>query len=74
MIEKHYRSLIKEVSWRASGTVDTIVISFFVTGKIRLAVSIGCIELFTKVCLYYLHERFWEKIPFGRMKPEEYSI
>ena len=54
--------------------MDTIIISFLVTGKIKLAVSIGFIELFTKICLYYLHERFWEKIPFGRMKPEEYSI
>lgn len=74
MVEKHSRSLIKAVSWRATGTVDTIIISFLVTGKIKLAVSIGFIELFTKICLYYLHERLWEKIPFGRMKPEEYSI
>ncbi len=74
MIEKHYRSLVKAVSWRATGTVDTIVISFLITGQIKLAVSIGFVELFTKICLYYLHERAWEKIPFGRMKPEEYSI
>ena len=74
MIEKHYRSLVKAVSWRATGTVDTIIISFLVTGKIKLAVSIGFIELFTKICLYYLHERFWEKISFGRMTQEEYSI
>ena len=74
MIEKHFRSLVKAVSWRATGTVDTIIISFLVTGRIKVAVSIGFIELFTKICLYYLHERIWEKIPFGRMKPEEYSI
>ena len=74
MAEKHYRSLTKAFSWRLTGTLDTIVISFLVTGKIKLAVSIGFIELFTKIGLYYLHERIWEKIRFGRMKEEDFSI
>jgi uncharacterized membrane protein len=74
MVEKPYRSFVKAVSWRATGTVDTIIVSFLVTGKIKLAFSIGFIELFTKICLYYFHERVWEKISFGRMKQEEYSI
>jgi uncharacterized membrane protein len=74
MIEKPYRSLTKAVSWRVTGTLDTIVIAFLITGEIKMAVSIGFIELFTKICLYYLHERVWEKIRFGRMKEEEYSI
>lgn len=74
MIEKHYRSLAKAFSWRVTGTLDTILISFIITGKIKLAISIGFIELFTKICLYYLHERLWNKIEFGRVKPEEYSI
>jgi uncharacterized membrane protein len=75
MVEKPYRSLLKAVSWRATGTVDTMVVSFIVTGQVRLAVSIGAIELFTKICLFYLHERVWNKIPFGRVKPkEDYTI
>jgi uncharacterized membrane protein len=74
MVEKHYRSLTKAISWRVTGTLDTIVISFLITGQIKLAISIGFVELFTKICLYYLHERLWEKIPFGRIKQEEYSI
>jgi uncharacterized membrane protein len=69
MTDKPYRSLVKALSWRMTGTVDTIVVSYFVTGKIKLAVSIGAVELFTKVCLYYLHERVWNKIPLGRVKP-----
>jgi len=74
MTEKPYRSLTKAVSWRLTGTLDTIIISFLITGEIKMAVSIGFIELFTKICLYYLHERIWNKIQFGRMKEEEYSI
>jgi uncharacterized membrane protein len=74
-IEKHYRSLVKAISWRATGTVDTIVISFLVTGQIKLAVSIGFVELFTKVALFYVHERIWNRIPLGRVQgPEDYTI
>ena len=68
------RSLLKAISWRATGTVDTIVVSFLVTGRLKLAFSIGFVELFTKIGLYYLHERVWNRIGFGRAKPEDYSI
>ena len=64
--ERHYRSLIKAVSWRMVGTLDTMIISFIVTRRLKFAFSIGFIELFTKITLFYLHERGWNKIPFGR--------
>ncbi len=71
MIEKNYRSIVKTISWRVTGTIDTIVISFFVTGEITFALSIGAIELFTKMFLYYLHERLWNKTNYGRVITEE---
>ncbi|HWI56211.1 MAG TPA: DUF2061 domain-containing protein [Bacillota bacterium] len=75
MADQHHRSLLKAISWRATGTVDTIVISFLITGRIKLAVSIGFVEVFTKIGLYYLHERLWNKIPLGRIKTkEDYTI
>ena len=64
--DKHWRSLVKGISWRMTGTVDTIIISWLVTRKLNLAFSIGFIELFTKGLLYYFHERIWEKIKVGR--------
>jgi uncharacterized membrane protein len=72
MPEQRYRSLLKAISWRATGTVDTIVVSFVVTGRIKLALSIGFVELFTKVGLYYLHERVWNRLSVGRK--EDYTI
>jgi uncharacterized membrane protein len=66
MADKHYRSLVKAVSWRVTGTIDTIVISYLITGHLRWALSIGAVELFTKITLYYFHERLWDKITFGR--------
>ncbi len=73
--EKHYRSLIKAFSWRLTGTVDTVIISFLVTGKVKWALSIGFVELFTKVFLYYVHERIWNKISLGKIKDvQDFSI
>jgi len=75
MLETHYRSVVKAVSWRVTGTLDTMVVSFLVTGRLKLALSIGFVELFTKIGLYYLHERLWDKIRFGRVKAkEDYEI
>lgn len=68
MAEKHYRSLVKGISWRMTGSLDTMIISFLVTGKIKFALTITGVELFTKVFLYYVHERVWLKIPFGKVK------
>jgi uncharacterized membrane protein len=55
--EGHGRSFAKAVSWRITGSIDTFVISFFVTGKISLADTIAAVEVMTKIVIYYLHER-----------------
>jgi uncharacterized membrane protein len=57
--KSHAKSILKSITWRIIGTIDTILISYFITGKFKLAVSIGAIELITKILLYYLHERIW---------------
>lgn len=74
MAEKAYRSVAKTVSWRTVGTLDTIIISYFITGDLTMAASIGSIELFTKMVLYYFHERAWNKISFGKVKEPDYQI
>ncbi len=67
--EAHSRSFAKAVSWRVTGTIDTFVISLIVTGKLTLAGSIALTELFTKIMLYYFHERIWAVIPWGHQSP-----
>ncbi|MFA4871452.1 MAG: DUF2061 domain-containing protein [Patescibacteria group bacterium] len=71
MKERHWRSIVKAISWRLTGTLDTMVISFFVTGRVKLALTIGLVEIFTKIVLYYFHERIWNKIPIGWMKDDK---
>ena len=65
MNDPHTRSLLKAISWRATGTLDTIIVFFLVTGRLRLAFSIGFVEFFTKIGLYYVHERIWNRVPSG---------
>lgn len=55
------KSLLKTLSWRAVGTLDTIVIAYFLTGEVGIAFSIGGVEVFSKMILYYLHERLWSR-------------
>lgn len=69
--DEHRRSIAKSISWRIMGTFDTIVVAFFITGDYSKALSIGGTEVLTKMFLYYLHERAWHRIRFGRLKPGE---
>lgn len=64
--EQPKRSIAKSLSWRAIGTLDTIIISWIITGTLSLAFSIGLVELVTKMVLYFLHERMWNTIRWGR--------
>ena len=67
MRDSHSRSFVKGVSWRALGTIDTITLSYIVTGSISNSIKIGVTEVLTKIVLYYLHERVWDTIAFGRI-------
>ncbi len=69
--DEHHRSIAKGISWRAVGTVDTILVAFLITGDYSKALSIGLTEIITKVFLYYLHERVWHRVQFGRLRPGE---
>lgn len=55
------RHLLKSLSWRLIGTVDTLVFAWLITGNLNEGLSISGITTFTKFVWYYLHERFWFK-------------
>ena len=76
LVDKPYRSLLKAISWRATGTVDTFILSWLITGHVGKALSIGAAELLTKTLLYYGHERLWNRIKLGRVPraPLEFEI
>ena len=64
--ENTIRSIVKSISWRVVGTIDTILISWLITGKVSTALSIGAVELVTKMVLYFFHERLWNTIKWGK--------
>jgi uncharacterized membrane protein len=66
--DKPIKSIIKSVSWRMVGTIDTMIISYFITGRVTVAISIGSVEVLTKTILYYFHERLWAHIHRIRLK------
>ena len=59
--EKPARSVLKALSWRVVGTLDTLLVSYFLTGRIILATSIASVDFITKLVLYFFHERIWNK-------------
>lgn len=62
----HARHLAKAVSWRIVGTLDTMVVATVISGNPFTGLKIGLVEVFTKIILYYLHERFWYRfVKFG---------
>ena len=65
------RSLAKAISWRVTGSLDTIMLAWFFTSEITVAFSIGLTEVVTRVVLYYFHERVWTSVSPG--KPKSYQ-
>lgn len=62
------RHILKTITWRLIGTLDTMIVAWIVSGDPLLGLSIGGIEVFTKMILYYIHERAWYKSKFGIKK------
>lgn len=73
-MDSRRRSLAKSFSWRITATIVTTVISWIITGEATLALSIGGIEFFSKIFLYYAHERLWYSIPFGKQRVQDFQI
>jgi uncharacterized membrane protein len=73
-MESHSRSIVKAVTWRAGGTVVTFFIAWIITGEATLSVGIGLLDSLVKVGAFYLHERMWNRLRFGKLEPPEYQI
>ena len=66
------RHILKTISWRIIGTLDTIILSWVITGSWKIGLSIGGVEVITKMILYFFHERAWYKFSkFGLDKKQK---
>lgn len=68
LMETHMRSVAKAISWRIVATLTTIFLVFAFTGNLVISGGVGLTELITKIVIYYVHERVWNAIGFGRIK------
>jgi uncharacterized membrane protein len=66
MIDSNNRSIAKTISWRLTGSFSTFMISYLILGSFAVAGSIAIIQIIANTLLYYLHERVWNKIDWGR--------
>jgi uncharacterized membrane protein len=73
-MESNARSLAKAVSYRVLGSMGTMLVVFCFSGNMTLSVGVGALDMLLKIGLYFLHERLWNYIPYGRPKRPEYEI
>jgi sulfate adenylyltransferase subunit 1 (EFTu-like GTPase family)/uncharacterized membrane protein len=64
--DSHFRSIAKAISWRTTGSIDTFLVTFIITGSKVFAGSVAVTEIATKIVFYYGHERVWALIPWGK--------
>ncbi len=76
MMETHTRTIIKTVTWRFIAFSATVVAIYLYDKNIKAALTVGISVNLVKMFLYYLHERFWNNVSFGRVQPKqpEYQI
>jgi len=72
--ESKSRSVVKSISWRILATLTTITLVYIFIGDFTIAISVGGIEVFLKMVVYFLHERAWDKIKFGRHEIQPFVV
>jgi len=74
IMEQHRRTLVKTITWRVVALTTTIIVVYAYSGDVKGSLVIGVGANFIKMFLYYVHERMWNRVRFGRDKSPEYQI
>jgi adenylylsulfate kinase len=73
-LDTHKRTFLKTVSWRVLASFTTTGVTFVLTGRLDLAISVGVADSVVKFFIYYLHERMWSRSRYGQIREPEYEI
>lgn len=68
MKDQRKRSIVKAISWRIIATLTTMTIVFLFTGELSLAAGVGVLDVISKLIFYYVHERGWNLVSWGKSK------
>ena len=60
------RSLVKTITWRVTGSGATFAVAWLISGNLAMSGTIAVIQLITNTVLYYVHERVWNRLPWGQ--------
>ena len=67
MTDQPKRSLVKTITWRITGSGATFLISYLISGNLTIAGTIAVIQVVANTLLYFIHERMWNRISWGRL-------
>ena len=73
-IDTPKRSIAKSISWRIFAGIITACVAYAMTGKGDFAAKIGLVDTTVKLGIYFLHERVWNKINYGRVNAPDYEV
>jgi len=68
-MDTNARSIAKAISYRTLGSLSTGLIVFYFSGNLKVSAGVGALDVVAKLTLYFLHERVWNYINFGRQEP-----
>ena len=72
--ETKVRSIVKTISWRILATLTTVTLVYIFIGDTTIAFTVGGIEVFLKMLVYFIHERVWDKLKFGKREIQPFVI
>lgn len=65
-MESHKRSLLKSITWRIIAVIVTFIVIYAFTHKLLESGGIAITANVINMIAYYIHERMWNRINFGR--------
>jgi uncharacterized membrane protein len=68
------RSIAKALSWRVLAGLITSCVAWAMTGQMKFAAEIGLIDTLVKLLVYFVHERVWNRIGYGRVVAPDYEV
>lgn len=74
LMETHQRSILKAVTYRVMGFIATGCVAWLITKDPKAGLAVGAADSLVKVVGYYMHERIWMKVKFGKLPPPDYQI
>lgn len=72
--ETKIRSVVKTISWRILATLTTVALVYIFVGDTEIAFTVGGIEVFLKMLVYFIHERVWDKLKFGKHEIKPFVV